>query len=1297
MGNTDSKSSSILLNHCIALVRPEDASASPSSPTPTPSPSPSPSSSTSVDPLSLNLSIFKPGTGPDVGALFSGKPGVVLDVDAVFNEFYLDFISMDVQAFRINSNFKKILRIICDLNPPNFNNLLVFLSLYIILSANCLPASRTGLHCSRLINAIKTLSILIPIYFDRIKAGTQEHHDVFWATQHEIEVLSLQNTPLGERLLLAILKLAFQENFTTAATAHPEQLWEIGILTNSNKYRSLLGVHQQWHLFANRLLLLRLLAALCSSDLYSSGGKQDVNMFLVYWCAQMPKDKTIQFISSLLNCSMRFVLNNNKDFHSLKTNFFNSEATANNWQTLYFQFAQSCLHVLNLSMSYKAEGNVITIFLTQLQREYDLKMILSSFIKIFKYSIDLAIEQESNIFNFTGNKHVDTTRRRAVSATAHDNISSSSRASSPNASSFANGAKPQTKTQLPDIHPLLIPMTVLMTNLIDCNKCFQNYFADKFANRFVIFSIYYIKYYDYSSSSSSSSATSANSFSTGNGATNDTRDEHSIVELNENSVSQILLPLLDHLLLILTSKKLVLFKMLQTFNLNYYTNNLPNFYKLSNINGDINNLTFRDFTIIQLSNLILDNIKFNLQPNPIFYELIYNLLPINDEILTSCHKNDDSHDDLILLSAKKKSASPSATSSHASSSKLSYNAAMSLLYILSKSSNKVYLTTYATPMFKTKEVPYMISPGFKMDLLALLLRSITTFFTLYFEDAENLLFAMARHQSICHQINDTISSITKALNINPDSNLHVMNLKQMGFNRKLQWKDFYQFEEITDLPPVNLYSPTSQQQQNQRQGQNDNQRQNKNEDQGQDNESSAPYLLFNPASLSNETSGTSKYVPSTNHDKNYQVIAFVDFKSDSNLNLQHQLKYWPHRPQWPRQLTFTHKCKNPKYENFNDVWSGTVYLQIIFRVMKQILLRIPEIPKIKSVQYFETLSKLSALKPDLLTSIHPQLPLDIRRLTTFQPLSMHTNGELVMWFHIATWANIFTQTSFKYEETSSHELRHFESLLDISVDETDGNAISKPTTDRLGYIRRSRGQSTASLERTISAGSGVGTPTAALNRTKSNGSGNLMNYFFQNTAQNHFQHLRSSSSSSSITLERTTSNGSSIRARPNSHHVVPETDNNNSNTNNSNNNNNNNNINKATNNNGSNDSNGGFSFFKWKWGGSSNNSNTNDSKVDQRDANANTSNTADDLNNYMFNEEISAGVVNNIIESNIWVGTDIRLFKIANFRKESFSFLEMTSSFFKKFKFINGDNDNYNNDEFDDNAHLRYTSRGLYR
>lgn len=478
--------------------------------------------------------------------------------------------------------------------------------------------------------------------------------------------------------------------------------------------------------------------------------------------------------------------------------------------------------------------------------------------------------------------------------------------------------------------------------------------------------------------------------------------------------------------------------------------------------------------------------------------MIYNLLPINDEILTSSHKNDDSHDDLILLSAKKKSASPSAaTSSHTSSSKLSYNAAMSLLYVLSKSSNKVYLTTYATPVFKTKDIPYMISPGFKMDLLALLLRSITIFFTLYFDDAENLLFAMVRHQSITHQINDSINSISKALDMNPNLNSHIMTLKQMGFNRKVQWKDFYQFEEITDLPQVNLYSSANQQHQNQQQGQNDNRGQNQNEDPGQENESPTPYLLFNPASLENETSGTVKHFSSTNHDKNYQVIAFIDFKSDSNLNLQHQLEYWPHRPQWPTPLTFTHKCKNPKYENFNEVWSGTVYLQILLRVIKQILSKVPEIPRIKSVQYFETLSKLSALRSDILTTIHPRLPLDVRRLTTFQPLSMHTNDKLLMWFHIATWANIFTQTSFKYEETFSHELRQFESFLDISIDECEGNTISKPTTDRLGYIRRSRGQSSVSLERTISAGSGVSTPTMALNRTKSNGSGNLMNYFFR--------------------------------------------------------------------------------------------------------------------------------------------------------------------------------------------------------
>ncbi|QHS75131.1 Ecm30p [Saccharomyces paradoxus] len=1275
MGNTDSKSSSILLNHCIALVRPEDADAS----SPSPTSSPPPSLSASADPLSLNLSIFKLEAGPEIEALFGDNPDVPLDT--VFNDFYLDFISVDVQDFSINSSFKKILHIIANLNPPNFNNLIVFLSLYIILSANSFPASRTGLPSSRLINAIKTLSILIPIYFDRIKSSTQDHYDIFWATQHEIEGLPLQNIPLGERLLLAILKLAFQENFTTAVTAHPSELWEIGILTNSNKYHSLLNIHHQWHLFANRLLLLRLLSALFSSDLYTSGNKQDINMFLVYWCTQMPKDKTIQFASSLLNCTMRFVLNNNKDFQSLKTNFFSSDATANNWQTLYFQFVQSCLHVLNLSMSYKAQDNVITIFLTQLQREYDLKLILSSFIKIFKYPIDLAIEQESNIFNFTNNKPVDASRRRAVSTSAHDS-STSPHASLPNSSSAAYHTKSQTKAQLPDIHPLLIPMTILMTNLIDCNKCFQNYFADKFANRFIIFSIYYLKYYDYSSLSSSSSTIRSNSSTTSNGASKDTSDERSIVELNENSVSQILLPLLDHLLLILTSKKLVLFKMLQTFNLNYYTNNLPNFYKLSNINGDINNLTFRDFTIIQLSNLILDNIKLNLQPNPIFYELIYNLLPINDEILTSSHKNDDSHDDLILLSAKKKSASPSATaSSHTSSSKLSYNAAMSLLYVLSKSSNKVYLTTYATPVFKTKDIPYMISPGFKMDLLSLLLRSITIFFTLYFDDAENLLFAMVRHQSITHQINDSINSISKALDMNPNLNSNVMNLKQMGFNRKVQWKDFYQFEEITDLPQVNLYSSANQQHQNQQQGQNENRGQNQNEDQGQDNESPIPYLLFNPASLENETSGTVKHISSMNHDKNYQVIAFIDFKSDSNLNLQHQLEYWPHRPQWPTQLTFTHKCKNPKYENFSEVWSGTVYLQILLRVIKQILSKVPEIPRIKSVQYFETLSKLSALRSDILAIIHPRLPLDVRRLTTFQPLSMHTDDKLLMWIHIATWANIFTQTSFKYEETSSRELRQFESLLDVSIDECDGNDVTKPTTDRLGYIRRSRGQSSVSLERTISAGSGVSTPTMALNRTKSNGSGNLMNYFFQNTAQNHFQHLRSSSSSSSITLEKTISNSSSIRTRPNSHHVASETNNNNN----------------SANNNSNNSSNGGFSFFKWKWGGNNSSGNSNDTNAGQRDENNGASTITDDLNSYMFEEEISPGVVNNIIENNIWVGTNIRLFKIANFRKESFSFLEMTSSFFKKFKFINSDNDNYNNNEFDDNAQLRYTSRGLYR
>lgn len=50
-----------------------------------------------------------------------------------------------------------------------------------------------------------------------------------------------------------------------------------------------------------------------------------------------------------------------------------------------------------------------------------------------------------------------------------------------------------------------------------------------------------------------------------------------------------------------------------------------------------------------------------------------------------------------------------------------------------------------------------------------------------------------------------------------------------------------------------------------------------------------------------------------------------------------------------------------------------------------------------------------------------------------------------------------------------------------------------------------------------------------------------------------------------------------------------------------------------------------------------------------------------------------------IFKSNIWVGTHIRLFPITTIKKEEFSFLDMTSSLLKKFRFGGGDSNNSDN------------------
>ena len=521
----------------------------------------------------------------------------------------------------------------------------------------------------------------------------------------------------------------------------------------------------------------------------------------------------------------------------------------------------SCLQFINILLSVTetktetstSDRNFVTdYFGTFLRREFDSKLLLTAIVRVFKHPIEVAIEQESDPLRFNNSSVLSPSTRNTSgfihSITSHSsqsdasggrnnsnsnnnnnnntnpNINSNPRSNTPNRmhtmspspligqrrresnsnsnsnsnnnnnnnnncnsnqtdnsgnihsttpnrninSSANNGNNSSNNIgdsdQLPDVPVILNQVLLLLINLLKYNDGFLNYFSDKFSNKFLIFTIYYIKYYR-----------------------------------NNPKASSTLIPLCYNISLFLTTKNLVLYKLLQTFTTNYYTNKLPNFYKILNV-SNCNKLTYRDFSLIQLSSIAISDISNNVVPKPYVYELIYNILPINSgvinrsseinisELSTRSNSNTSARSETSNNRSRKEEAAGISSnhnnigntvnmaplsSSSTISDKLSYNAAVSLLNLLTKLSSKTYLSTPSDPLPGniSAHFDYLTSPATKLDLLALLLRATLITIVHYYKESKNLLFFLTRHQLILYQIKDALNFISKSVTGNGnDSN-----------------------------------------------------------------------------------------------------------------------------------------------------------------------------------------------------------------------------------------------------------------------------------------------------------------------------------------------------------------------------------------------------------------------------------------------------------------------------------------------------------------------------------------------
>ena len=567
--------------------------------------------------------------------------------------------------------------------------------------------------------------------------------------------------------------------------------------------------------------------------------------------------KLRQLLTSMVNL-IAVYCNNYKQQIVIPYDTYNQKVSAQkNLPQLKSNLVVSCLQFVNILLSAvgvdtktsTSDSNFVRdYFETFLRREFDSKLLLTAVVRVFKHPIEVAIEQESDPLRFNNSSVLSSSTRNTSgfihSLTSHSsqsdgssaknnsnnnnnntntnnnsspNINGNSRSNTPNrmhmmspspvigrrrsdsnnnnnnnnnnntcntnqtnsgggnihsttpnrninssANNNNNNNNLSDSDQLPDVPVILNQVLLFLINLLKYNDSFLNYFSDKFSNKFLIFTIYYIKYYR-----------------------------------NNPKASSTLIPLCYNISLFLTTKNLVLYKLLQTFTTNYYTNKLPNFYKILNV-SNCNKLTYRDFSLIQLASIAISDINNNTVPKPYVYELIYNILPINSGVInrsseinvsefssrsksstsarsetsgsqsneetTNVSSNHNNNNNSNSNNANTVNMAPLSSSSTISD-KLSYNAAVSLLNLLTKLSSKTYLSMASDPLPRniSPHFDYLTSPATKLDLLALLLRATLITIVHYYKESKNLLFFLTRHQLILYQIKDTINFISKSV------------------------------------------------------------------------------------------------------------------------------------------------------------------------------------------------------------------------------------------------------------------------------------------------------------------------------------------------------------------------------------------------------------------------------------------------------------------------------------------------------------------------------------------------------
>lgn len=722
------------------------------------------------------------------------------------------------------------------------------------------------------------------------------------STQVNISTARLVNS-LGHELVNTLVDLLFTREFTLEKSETPVvkgtdfKIWEVGISSNG-KYSD-----PNPELDSNRLEILRLLLVLNSQCLYTK--PKDVvaqgSRFTTVLVSATPRLKFLTLVCSLLNLVCRSCRSEADDNGlNYKQKQFSKLAKL---RTQYITFSLQLLTVmlvypipshdiqflydLNIMDPHDKPHNLVRSYLGRLQKENELSFIYSSLFNLLKTPIETAAEDEFNPFSILRNNSLAKIASNGQRMNSSSSLTSPTLSSSPSTNqSSSNGSVSHASSgSFPTISPWSTEIIILLWELIQCNKNFKLFVYSKKSPELLITLFYYIRFYK-----------------------------------NSELWNSNLIRVISYLFLYLISNEVVLNNLLLQFNSTYY-NKLPQFFKV-NVSNQVNNLTYRDFLIIQISNIIIND-EFDPVINQNCFEYLYNLIPIKN-----------SNTDQMKMNNK------------ASRVILSYHSCLSLMNIISKF-NK-------SPEFFSDEI--------KLDLLALVIRSITNAVCRYHKESRTLIYVLTKHENILLSLLNNIKSF---------KNDNLSSIKEEGE------------EEGGDGDAKN--------------GQ-------KGHVVANDNESISSIDSYEGENTTFYHTGGDVDNDPENEEDSALAALNQQYEFESSL-----------RPKLPIGMSSNAKGKQPIDAPLIKTWAGSQALKTLIKIIQIVKSEIPNIQSLPKSELMEVLIKIENLHYDITPFTNSQyLP-----TTQFERLKFTWSSSSLGWYESILWSVIYQSNVTASKEASS--------------------------------------------------------------------------------------------------------------------------------------------------------------------------------------------------------------------------------------------------------------------------------------